>query len=189
MTIIRDTSVPPVEGDFRQRGNKSTRGKLPAILGVSALVLTSVNLMASIYLYRATNDVRSVEKRLEVLAAFEKRIIERLDLVDTGMQNRVHELNSDIDMRLGLVNEAMADFDRGLSRLRSEIGLASASVQPDQPEETVVPVPETAAEEAPAVIMAEPPRRKKASPPVSGVNSAYQRIEMPGGKVTYRKVQ
>lgn len=187
MTTIRDTSAPPVEGEFRQRGNKGTAGKLPAILGVSALVLTAANLTASIYLYRATNDVRGVEKRLEVLAAFEKRIIERLDLVDTGMQNRVHELNSDIDMRLGLVNEAMADFDRGLSRLRSEIGLGTVSLQSDLPVEAVVPLSEPAAEEEPSVIAADPPPRRKSAP--KPVSPAYQRIELPDGKVTYRKVQ
>ncbi|BCH33037.1 hypothetical protein MesoLjLc_49670 [Mesorhizobium sp. L-8-10] len=188
MTTIRDTTAPPVEGEFRQQGNRSTGGKLLAILGVSALVLTAVNLTASISLYRAASEVRGVEKRLEELAAFEKRIIERLDLVNTGMQNRVHELNRDFDMRLGLVNEAMADFDRGLSRLRSEIGLGAASLQSDLPVETIVPLSEPAAEEEPSVIAADPPRPRRKSAP-KPVSPAYQRIELPDGKVTYRKVQ
>lgn len=191
MTMIRDTTVPPVEGEFRRPGKEGAGRRWVAILGASALVLTVVNLTASVSLYRAASDVRGVERRLEALAAFEKRIVEKLDLVNTGMQSRVDELNRDFDMRLGLVNEAMADFDRGLTQLRAEIGIGAASVEADLPVETEPPLSEQLKEDEPQVIAADPPRprRKAAAQPARGVSPAYQRIEMPDGKVTYRKVQ
>ena len=197
MTTIRDPSAPPpVEGEFRKLDKAVTRRRLVVLLGASALVLTAANLAASVYLFRATSELRAIDTRLRDLAGLEKRLKGSLDVVNIGIQSQLGALDRDMHDKITELEDAVGGLQRqlegppvaaaGQPEPLPEPEVATTSATPPEPVDEAV-----AAEAAPDVPVADiqpPKRRKPSSPPVSRVGSSYQRIESADGKVYYRRV-
>ena len=193
MTTIRDMpSAPLIEGERRTAAHDSGGTRIVAFLAVSAVVMTLMNLTAAIYLYRASAQVRLVQKQLDELSAFEKRLIGKLDLVNTGIQGQFDRLNSDLPGRFSEIQDGVGRLTRKLETAEHSLGDSTISLQDggtavDLP--SAEPEPEIEALAEPD-LAATPPRPKRATrksaPPPS---PAYQRVETPEGKVLYRKIQ
>jgi hypothetical protein len=200
MTTIRDTTAPAIEGELRQPGNqqstKSETGRLVALLCISALIVTAMNVVASIYLFRAGGEIRSVERQLEKLSEFEKRIKDKLDLVNTGVQAQFDSLNQGLHVRFGEIDVGMDRFERNLATIHSRqaneqdfFGDAGLENRLSTPDHTLAEI-ETEEGEALATDGATKPLpRKRPATPLGSVSASFDRIELPDGKVTYRKVR
>ena len=204
MTTIRDPLIPKVEGEvrrdeFRKLDRVMTGRRLVVLLGVSALVLTAVNLVASTYLLRTMSELRSLDAKLEDMAGLEKRFKASLDIVNTGFQSKLDDLDRGLHDQITELEDGVGEIHR---RLDQSPLTAAASPEPSPaPEPTIVAAPfsEPSADEVdPAgpvanadlpVAAIEPPKpRKPARPPMSKVGSQYERIATPDGKVYYRRI-
>jgi hypothetical protein len=151
-----------------------------------------MNLTAAIYLYRASGQVRLVQKQLDELSAFEKRLIGRLDLVNTGIQGQFDRLNSDLPGRFSEIQDGVGRLTRRLEATEYGATERVISLQDAGPAIDLPPAePETeieaVAEPDIAATSPLPKRSKRKSAPT--VSPAYQRVETPDGKVLYRKIQ
>jgi hypothetical protein len=214
MTTIRDPGVPAVEGEARghelRKLDKATTGRrLVIVLGVSALVLTVANLVASGYLLQTVSNLRALDQRLQDMAGMEKRIKASLEVANTGFQSKLDELGVNLQDQITGLEDGVGQVQR---RLDQQASTAAALPEPaPQPTTVHAPPSEAAIDEAEAsaaatqgsaaavaeapapadepVAAIDPPKpRKPSAPPVSKVQSAYQRIESPDGKVYYRRI-
>ncbi|RVA89122.1 hypothetical protein EN925_17930, partial [Mesorhizobium sp. M7A.F.Ca.US.006.04.2.1] len=102
MTMISEPDMPAIDiGNQEQRepaatGKPSKAKTIAVIVAGGALLITTVNMAAAVYLYRGMSDLRFVEARLEQLGAFEQRIAARLDTVNNGFQSRFEKLDSQL---------------------------------------------------------------------------------------------
>ena len=195
MTTIRDLATPTVDGEIRQpdepQGKTRGNGWLVASLCASAMAVTLMNVLASIYLYRAGSEIRAVESRLAELPEFEKRIKERLDLVNTGVQSKFDNLDQDIQARLDSISSDIGQLRRVSTSIeaRQQEALNAGGVAQSIPTVSE-PDPEDFQAESEPVAQAgdkAPAKRQVNSPPP--VSPAYKRIETADGKVYYRKQQ
>src|SRR5262245_16496623 len=100
MTTIRNPRIPMVEVEARgqepRKLDKATTGRrLLVALGISALVLTAANLVASAYLLKTVSDLNALDTRLQDMAGMEKRIRASLDVTNTGFQSKLDEVGRD----------------------------------------------------------------------------------------------
>ena len=163
------------------RGNRRLAGFAAAAL----LAITALNLGATAYLAGAIAELRGAEERLTKLSAFEKRIMERLEVVNNGVQSQFDNLLQVTDGRMA---ELRRDFEMARGHATAE---ATGSI--DDTAATIAEVESSPAVEVEAAdtSLLQPdatprPQRRQAPPPPT---PAYQRIEGPNGKVTYRKLQ
>ena len=209
MTTIRDPLVPKVEGEvrkdeFRKLDKVMTGRRLVVLLGVSALVLTAANLVASTYLLGTVREFRALDAKLEDMAGLEKRIKASLDVVNTGFQAKLDDLDRSIYDQITVLEDGVGQIHRRLDQ--QAVGAAALPEPAQAPEPTIVAAPPSgpAAEESvpgeadaagpvadsdlPVASTERPKPRKPAPRPVSKVGSAYERIATPDGKVYYRRI-
>jgi hypothetical protein len=192
MTTIRDMPPAPlIEGERRNAGTDGGGTRIVTFLAVSAVAMTLMNLTAAIYLYRASGQVRLIQKQLDQLSAFEKRLIGRLDLVNTGIQGQFDRLNSDLPGRFSEIQDGVGRLTRQLEA--SEYRAADEGISPKDGGQTIDLPPAEPEIEIEAVaepdLAATPPLPKRRRKPAPSVSPAYQRVETPDGKVLYRKMQ
>jgi hypothetical protein len=198
MTTIRNPAAPAIDGEVRhpnERQRKERRyGWLVASICASALAVTMMNVLTSVYLYRAGGEIRAVERKLAELSEFEKRIKDRLDLVNTGVQSKFDNLNQDFQARLGTISSDIRQLERvsaAIEARQQEALYASGVVGVDAQSTLSVsePEPEDFQAESEPVAPADdkaPAKRQVKSPPT--ISPSYKRIETADGKVYYRKV-
>ncbi|WP_394885831.1 hypothetical protein ACG873_01805 (plasmid) [Mesorhizobium sp. AaZ16] len=192
MTTIRDMPPAPlIEGERRNAGSDGGGMRIVTFLAVSAVVITLMNLAAAIYLYRASGQVRLVQRQLDELSSFEKRLIGRLDLVNTGLQGQFDKLNSVLPGRLGEIHDGLGRLTTRLDAENSAgervISLEDAGPAIDLP--PAEPEIEIEAAAEPDLAEMPPPRKRTTRKSAPTVSPAYQRVETPDGKVLYRKIQ
>src|SRR5262245_28212666 len=116
MTTIRDLEAPTVDGELRhpgeRQGKRRGNGWFVAALCASAMAVTLMNVLASVYLFKAGSQIRAVERKLAELSEFETRIKDRLDLVNTGVQSKFDNLNQDIQARLSTISSDIRQLQR-----------------------------------------------------------------------------
>ncbi|MER9745419.1 MULTISPECIES: hypothetical protein [unclassified Mesorhizobium] len=196
MTMISEPDMPAIEiGTAARTGEQAVVGKPSdkSIIGaviIGTSLLTLVNMVAAVYLYRGISDMRLLEGRLEQLGTFEQRIGGRLDMVNNGFQSRFEKLDSQLQSSFGEINRSMA-------RLAQNQPLARDEVMSSPTEPSMVATGSMA--EAPAVLDGEdatepsvvdtprPPKRRIAAA-APAPSPDYQRIEQADGKVYYRKI-
>ena len=170
----------PVAQATGTTGNRRMAGFAAAAL----LAITALNLGATAYLAGAIAELRGAEDRLAKLSTFEKRIMERLEIVNNGVQ-------SQFDNLLQVTDGRMAELRRDLEIARGQATVeATGSIDETATITEVESSPAVEIEAADTSLLqpdaAPRPQRRQAPPPP---NPAYQRIEGPNGKVTYRKLQ
>jgi hypothetical protein len=104
MTHIHDIGARPVpsepqvkKGSFRY-----------AVYGVS-LVVAALNVVASVNLYRSTAEMRAIDQRLSELAAFERRLVQKIDGMNNGIQSQFDRVSDRIQARSEEPGQAVAD--------------------------------------------------------------------------------
>lgn len=190
MTTIRDPQVPTVKGEFRTVDNATAGRRLSVLIAASAVVLSAINLTASVYLWRSTNELRAIDERLRDIAGLEKRLKGSLDVINSGIQARLDNLDREMHNKITSVEDEVGKLQQVLVVPHSKV--VSQPEPPSLISEPWSPVPEepTIAEAANEPVLPAPePARRKATPPVSKVESAYQRTESADGKVYYRRVR
>jgi hypothetical protein len=95
MTHIHEIGVPPAPTVSHER--KSTFRYV--VYGVT-LVIAALNALAAINLYKVTAEVRGIDRRLSELSAFEKRLIQKIDGMNNGVQSQFDRVNSNIQASL-----------------------------------------------------------------------------------------
>ncbi|MER8645767.1 hypothetical protein [Mesorhizobium sp. M1252] len=196
MTMISEPDMPAIEIGTATRIGEQAAVVKPSdktIIGaviIGTSLLTLVNMVAAVYLYRGISDMRFLEGRLEELGTFEQRIGGRLDTVNNGFQSRFEKLDSQLQSSFGEINRSIARLEQNQPIVRDEITSSAAEPSVDTTSSMA---------EAPAVLDGEdatepsvvdtprPPKRTiaAASPAPS---PDYQRIEQADGKVYYRKI-
>ena len=196
MTMISEPDMPAIEiGTATRTGEQAAVGKPGdrSIIGaviIGTSLITLVNVVAAVYLYRGISDMRSLEARLEQLGTFEQRIGGRLDTVNNGFQSRFEKLDSQLQSSFGEIN-------RSIARLEQSQPLAGDDVVSSAAEPSMVAA--NAVAEAPAALDGEdatepsvvdaPPAPKKRIVAVAPAPSPnYQRIQQADGKVYYKKI-
>lgn len=191
MTIIHDLDAPAVEPQMRVANQASGCTRLLVMLGIAALVLTAVNLVASVRLYRVNSDVTALESRLEQLSSFEKRLVDKIDLVNTGLQNQFDQLNSSFDSRFANVSNSVGELKHSLAQVSGEVENGSFASMPSLPEPAAFgddqAPQETAAADGPMASAG--PSRKMAVTALPSLSPSYRRFQTADGKVTYRKIR
>ncbi|MER9456910.1 hypothetical protein [Mesorhizobium sp. M0478] len=196
MTMISEPDMPAIEigtathiGEQAAVVKPSDRSIVGAVI-IGTSLLTLVNIIAAVYLYRGISDMRFLEGRLEQLGTFEQRIGSQLDTVNNGFQSRFEKLDSQLQSSFGEINRSMA-------RLAQNQPLARDEVMSSPTEPSVDTTGSMA--EAPAVLDGEdanepsvvdtprPPKRRIAAA-APAPSPDYQRIEQADGKVYYRKI-
>jgi len=196
MTMISEPDMPAIDiGGATHIGEKAVVAKPSdrSILGavvIGTSLITLVNIIAAVYLYRGISDMRFLEGRLEQLGTFEQRIGGRLDTVNNGFQSRFEKLDSQLQSSFGEIN-------RSIARLEQNQPVAGDEVMSSAAEPSMVAA--NAAAEAPAALDGEdatepsivdaPPAPKKRIVAVAPAPSPnYQRIQQADGKVYYKKI-
>lgn len=190
MTTIRDPELPIVVGEFRKVDSATAGRRLVVLIAASALLLSAINLTASVYLWRSTNELRAIDGRLQDLAGLEKRLKGSLDTINSGIQSRLDNLNHDMHNKITSVENEIGKLQQDSIMTRDEV--VGPAEPPSLISEPWSPMPEnpTLAEAASEPVPpAGEPVRRKSTPPVSKVGSAYQRTESADGKVYYRRVR
>jgi hypothetical protein len=209
MTTIRDIGVPRVEGETRDSGQQKldkarTGRRFVVALGISALVLTVGNFVASSYLLRTVKDLRALDARLQDMAGMEKRIRASLDVLNTGFQTKLDDLGREVHDQIIELEDGVGKLHQRLDQQTStaaafpepaiEPEASPATLPPAEPasDEAKASAPagkdDAAADDTPVAAVEAPKPRKPKPAPVSRVGSAYQRIETPDGKVYYRRI-
>lgn len=196
MTMISEPDMPAIEigaathiEEQAAVGKPSDRSLIGAVV-IGTSLITLVNIIAAVYLYRGISDMRFLEGRLEQLGTFEQRIGGRLDTVNNGFQSRFEKLDSQLQSSFGEIN-------RSIARLEQNQPVAGDEVMSSAAEPSMVAT--SAVAEAPTVIDGEdatdpsgvdaprqPKRRIAAAAPAPSPD--YQRIQQADGKVYYRKI-
>lgn len=196
MTMISEPDMPAIEiGTAARTGEQAAVGKPgdKSIIGaviIGTSLITLVNVVAAVYLYRGISDMRFLEARLEQLGTFEQRIGGRLDTVNNGFQSRFEKLDTQLQSSFGEIN-------RSIARLEQNQPVAGDEVMSSAAEPSMVAA--NAAAEAPAALDGEdatepsivdaPPAPKKRIVAVAPAPSPnYQRIQQADGKVYYKKI-
>lgn len=196
MTMISEPDMPAIEIGTATRveeqavvGKPSDKSIIGAVI-IGTSLITLVNIVAAVYLYRGISDMRFLEGRLEQLGTFEQRIGGRLDTVNNGFQSRFEKLDSQLQSSFGEINRSIARLEQNQPLARDEI-MSSAAEPPMVAANAVAEAPvavdgEDATE--PSVVDAPraPKKRIVATAPAPSPN--YQRIEQADGKVYYRKI-
>ncbi|MEO5321777.1 hypothetical protein PV773_00490 [Mesorhizobium sp. CC13] len=186
MTTIIDPEVPSIGAADAMLDSETSTSRFIVFAGVVAVVMTLLNLAATVYFFRSMGELRAAEQQLERLADFEARIIAKIDQLNTGVQSRFEDLDGDLQ---GHFNDLI---DR-VGKLERTPGNATAMAPSPEPVPTemapqVAPLEETPPELEAAtdpVAAPRPPRRASMPSP----SAAYQRLETAEGKVYYRKVK
>ena len=196
MTMISEPDMPAIDiGGATHIGEKAVVAKPSdrSILGavvIGTSLITLVNIIAAVYLYRGISDMRFLEGRLEQLGTFEQRIGGRLDTVNNGFQSRFEKLDSQLQSSFGEINRSIAKLEQNQPVAGDEV--MSSAAEPSM-------VATSAVAEAPAVIDGEdatdpsvvdaprPPKRRIAAA-APAPSPDYQRIQQADGKVYYRKI-
>ena len=115
MTHIHEIGALPAPSDPQVRKGSFRY----AVYGVS-LVIAALNVVASVNLYRSTMEMRAIDQRLSELAAFEKRLVQKIDGMNNGIQSQFDRVNDQIQARFkergpdvpaGSSNPSVADDD------------------------------------------------------------------------------
>lgn len=190
MTIIHDLDAPAVEPQALTDENASNRSWLVAIFAASALILTAINLFVSVHLYRVSSDVAVLESRLEQLSTFEKRLIDKMNLVNTGLQNQFDQLNNNFDSRIATVSKNVGELKQKLAQAgtRNEFGTFGMVPAATEPGLLASGAPQAFTTESDvSVAISEPPNPGVRELP--SLSPSYQRFQTADGKVTYRKIR
>ena len=196
MTMISEPDMPAIDiGGATQIGEQAVVAKPSdrSILGavvIGTSLITLVNIIAAVYLYRGISDMRVLEGRLEQLGTFEQRIGSRLDTVNNGFQSRFEKLDSQLQSSFSEINRSIAKLEQNQPLARDEI-MSSAAEPSMVASSSMADAPafldgEDATE--PSVVDAprQPKRRIAAAAPAPSPD--YQRIQQADGKVYYRKI-
>ena len=196
MTMISEPDMPAIEIGTAARveeqavvGKPSDKSIIGAVI-IGTSLITLVNVIVAVYLYRGISDMRFLEGRLQQLGTFEQRIGSRLDTVNNGFQSRFEKLDSQLQSSFGEIN-------RSIARLEQNQPVAGDEVMSSASEPSMVAT--SAVAEAPTVIDGEdatdpgvvdaprqPKRRIAAAAPAPSPD--YPRIQQADGKVYYRKI-
>jgi hypothetical protein len=83
-----------------------------------ALTVVSVILfVATLYTWKAISQVRDLERKIDDIGVFEKRISNRLDLFNTGIQSQIEKTNSRISSIQVQLDKSISDNRDALTRL------------------------------------------------------------------------
>jgi hypothetical protein len=170
--MIHDLDAPKIAVEPRRPDEVTVRNRLVIMLCISAATLTVVNLVAAVKLYTSAERMSELGARLDQLAAFEKRITDKIDLVNVGLQNQFDNLDASVASRFSETSSGIGALERQL--VRSSNGYAPGTGDVTEQESPRIA---TEMEHLPA------------DGTVTGLSPAYQRIETPEGKVTYRKIR
>jgi hypothetical protein len=190
------TTISPPKGPELDPGDlRSGKARRPApyalIVGISAIVLTTLNLAATVYVYHSTRNLQAIDLRLAQLREFEERMRSQLDLMNTGLQSRLETMKSDLQSQLG-------QFHAGVARLESTwqasgpttIEMPLPAVEEDLTRDVSIDQPQSEGEPPVAAVAAKVvPQGKKTLERKQEASSAYERIQSSDGKVYYRKVR
>jgi hypothetical protein len=180
MTVIQDMEAPQITAERRPPDAATIRNRLVVLLCASAVTLTAVNLVASVKLYSSAERMSELGARLDQMAAFEKRITDKIDLVNVGLQNQFDNLDASIASRF-------AETSDGIGALEKQLVRTGNAADGGQPAFDTVPASD-GIEQAGSKIAAEM-GHFPAGGAVTGMSPTYQRIETPEGEVTYRKIR
>jgi hypothetical protein len=187
MTYIRD--LDDVRTDRRRRpppiqsAAGVTIGHKLGICGAVALtVLTGMNVWASQRLYLSSNELASVQQRLEQLSLFEKRLTDKIDLVNNGLQGQFDRLTTTVSSRVDGAAEQIGQVETALGAVRQTIAdrqLEVASIASPGAQLADIPV---VPQKSPRVVR----RNSETRPQIS---SSFERVLSADGKLMYRKVR
>ncbi|ESX77957.1 MULTISPECIES: hypothetical protein [unclassified Mesorhizobium] len=196
MTMISEPDMPAIEiGTATRIGDQAVVGKArdKSIIGaviIGTSLLTLVNMIAAVYLYRGISDMRFLEGRLEQLGTFEQRIGSQLDTVNNGFQSRFEKLDSQLQSSFGEINRSIARLEQNQPIVHDEITSSAAEPSIDttssMAEAPAVLDGEDATE--PSVVDTPRPPKRRIAAAAPAPSSNYQRIEQADGKVYYRKI-
>ena len=197
MTTISDIGASKIDHEERRPRVEGRRFSLALLVGTSAIVVTAINLAATIYIYRSVRDLHVIDQRLEQLKTFEQRIANGLDTMNMGVQNRFETLNGDLQGQLGQLHKGIARLESSLKVTGSQSldVLAPAGTEiaiehlPEVSDLADEPEAEIEAQVEPAVPHPELATRKQSTKRQPPASSAYERIQSADGKVHYRKVR
>ena len=181
------------QGEAREQPVAQATGnrRMAGFAAAALVAITALNLGATAYLAGASQFGdgagkigRCAEDRLAKLSTFEKRIMERLEVVNNGVQSQFDNLLQVTDGRMA---ELRRDFEIARGQATVE---ATGSIDETATITEVESSPAVEIEAADTSLLQPDaaPRPQRRQPPPAP-NPAYQRIEGPNGKVTYRKLQ
>lgn len=196
MTMISEPDMPAIEiGTAARTGEQaavvkpSDRSIIGAVI-IGTSLLTLVNMVAAVYLYRGISDMRFLEGRLEQLGTFEQRIGGRLDTVNNGFQSRFEKLDTQLQSSFGEINRSIARLEQNQPIVHDEITSSAAEPSVDttssMAEAPAVLDGEDATE--PSVVDTPRPPKRRIAAAAPAPSPDYQRIEQADGKVYYRKI-
>ncbi|ESZ38725.1 hypothetical protein [Mesorhizobium sp. L2C066B000] len=196
MTMISEPDMPAIEigtathiGEQAAVVKPSDKSIIGAVI-IGTSLLTLVNMVAAVYLYRGISDMRFLEGRLEQLGTFEQRIGSQLDTVNNGFQSRFEKLDTQLQSSFGEINRSIARLEQSQPIAHDEITSSAAEPSVDTTSSMA---------EAPAVLDGEDatdhnvvdaprPAKNRIAAAAPAPSSNYQRIEQADGKVYYRKI-
>ncbi|WP_378951568.1 hypothetical protein [Mesorhizobium sp. ANAO-SY3R2] len=187
--MIIDPSVIAIGATDGILDHQASRPRYIALAVAGAIGMTALNIGAVVYLYRGISELRATELKLGQLSKFEAHIIDKMELVNTGVHSRFEKLDGDLQGKFSDVRERLDKIEREGMPRQIETGMLPPTE--DAPVD-FAPLPPTL-EDMPQAMeavngpVASPRPTPRASLPAP--SSSYQRLESADGKVYYRKVK
>lgn len=155
------------------------------------MAVSVVLLAATIYTWNAISQVRDLERKIEEIGLFEKRLNSRLDLFNTGIQSQIEKTNSrisSIQVRLDKSISDNRDALTGLNDAAAQLGRRINAYPPAGSfgeSDANQPAPRQVRRSAPGL----PQTDSGAEVPVDAGQPGFRRIILPNGSVRYEMVR
>lgn len=192
--IVADAGRAPKDHARTLRYLTSRQRRMDLVLWVSLAAIFSGVLVlgASVQTWRSTSRMAQLTERIDRIEEFETRIIDKLNLFNTGIQALIQELDGEVaalrrevEARGTTGPEAAERLDAAIRRL--DLLAESLSAPLPVVEAPAVATPVRRSVTRPAPPSAEPPAGNARSLPPPSFR--FRRIEGADGSVTYEKVR
>lgn len=162
------------------------------LLLVSAVIVGLI--VGFFYLWSTVSEMRKLQAELNEVRQFEKRILQKLDVFNQGLQNRLEES----DRKIQQLTDMNAELSEQISQIPDQLPTNNYAAPPvaDPLAGTVETGSESQAATAPKPRRLSAPKPKKRKTTSQGSSRTvtrkvprYRRIQQPDGSVKYEKIQ
>jgi hypothetical protein len=179
------THDPKHQNEAHHQKRKLRPASLGYALLIPTVVIAGLNVFTSMKLYSSTVELRTIDARIAELAHFEKRISSKIDLMNTGLQNRLDSISDRPAENLDSDSRPTVAVDLPLPVRFSPQGIMSKFFDrqstPDKASTFSVVGKTLLADVETTAVGATPD-------PAEFASISYERIVSANGKVVYKKV-
>jgi len=191
---MRPAPVAPDESLNAAASQQKMRRSVQLLGGLTlaSMAVSAILIVATLYTWKAISQVRELERKIEDIGLFEKRLSSRLDLFNTGIQSQIEKTNSRLSGIQSELDKSVSDNRNALARLEAAAAQLGRRM-------TALPAAGAFGEDGANQPAALPVQRSAPGQPqatnggegvaVDAGQAGFRRIIEPNGSVKYEKIR